>query len=158
MSRHFHYNGDVNIEHGGTYYALDTFKYDYVDAVRVTPCSDAGGPDNVFWVETVTIILRDPDSEQAKRALDSCGPGLDEYNKLSKSHRRHALTLALLSYGCYDKVEYFNDLQGNPNPVVQVGPKQGHASKEFGSVKVEVVLKDRPNALRNYVRAMCRKL
>lgn len=55
--RHWHYNGDVNIEHGGFFYDLSTFEQGYVDVVRVVPCSDAGGPDNYFWLQKLNAVI-----------------------------------------------------------------------------------------------------
>ena len=49
------YFGDVNIEHGGVFYTLKGYRDGYVSAVRVTACSDAGGPDNCFWMEHLTL-------------------------------------------------------------------------------------------------------
>jgi hypothetical protein len=45
---------------------------DYVILVRVTPCSDAGGPSNLYAVEIGSIYLPE-DADKRKRALDCCG-------------------------------------------------------------------------------------
>jgi len=50
------YSGDVDLEHGGFYW-LDEGDEDFVTAVDVIPCSDAGGPDNLFYIESGTIYL-----------------------------------------------------------------------------------------------------
>ena len=72
MAKHWHYLGDVNLEHGGAYFRESDWS-DHVDCVQVTPCSDAGGPDNLFWVESGTIYLGNP--EHVTSALESCGWG-----------------------------------------------------------------------------------
>ena len=63
------YMGDVNIECGG-YYWRDVGEDDYVEAVQVTPCSDAGGPDNLFYVEKGSIYLGNAD---LANVLDTIG-------------------------------------------------------------------------------------
>ncbi len=64
------YIGDVNIREGGYYWREDDSE-DYVLAVQVTPCSDAGGPANMFWIESGSIYLGD--TERQNRALDCIG-------------------------------------------------------------------------------------
>jgi hypothetical protein len=71
MAKRWHYSGDINLEHGGYFWKEDGAD-DYVLAVRVTPCNDAGGLDNMYWVEQGSIYLPN-DSEKRKRALDCCG-------------------------------------------------------------------------------------
>ena len=57
----WNYNGDMGLEYGGFYWREDGAD-DYVLAVRVTPCSDAGGPDNLFHIESGSIYIgTDPD-------------------------------------------------------------------------------------------------
>lgn len=68
--KHWHYQGDVNIEHGGMYYCLDGFDQGYAECVRVTPCSNAGGPDNTFWIEQLTVDIGD----HALLAFSGVGP------------------------------------------------------------------------------------
>ena len=43
----WNYNGDINLREGGFFWREDG-QDDYVLAVRVTPCSHAGGPCNLF--------------------------------------------------------------------------------------------------------------
>lgn len=54
----WNYCGDMNLECGGYYWQEDG-AYDYVLAVQVTPCSDCGGPVNLFWIEKGSIYLGD---------------------------------------------------------------------------------------------------
>lgn len=113
--RRFFYNGDINIEHGGYFYALDTWKWGYVDVVRVTPCSDVGGPDNVFWIETLTVNI--PEGEKLKSALETCGwlSGKQgtEYNEMTLAQRRHVIVDACVSYGHYDQ---------HSSEMIRIGP------------------------------------
>lgn len=68
------YSGDMNLEHGGLFWrpgSRDPFpEADYVEAVQVTPCTDAGGPDNLFCIESGSIYMP---RDGYETALDSCG-------------------------------------------------------------------------------------
>lgn len=142
-----HYSGDINIEHGGVLYSLANAKYDYADAVRVTPVSDAGGPANQFWVETIVVNLpTDPDG--IERVLGCIGLTTEEYKTLTRARRLHALVDACICYGKYDQ---------DKSEVVQVGVKvdpfwsaEHHAG--FDPVKVDVVLRGNAS-LKRYARS-----
>lgn len=110
------YNGDVNIRYGGYYWKEDGAD-DYVLAVLITPCSDAGGPDNQFWIEEGLIWLGD--SERQTRALDCIGvvPG--------DATRRDYVEAALAYYGIERDSE--QTLQ-----TLQIGAKAGDASHSWG--------------------------
>ena len=41
------YTGDINLEHGGTFYRVEGYTAYYV---QIVPESDLGGPDNVFMI------------------------------------------------------------------------------------------------------------
>lgn len=98
MARRFFYSGDVSIEHGGMFYCLDSWQWGYVDALRVVPVSDAGGPDNVFWLEKLTINLRT--GAELDSILQTSGWTREDIPKGAAS--RHFLVQAHVSYGAYD--------------------------------------------------------
>lgn len=141
-----HYSGDINIEHGGVLYSLANAHYHYADAVRVTAVSDAGGPDNQFWVERIVVNFpTDPDG--VKQVLDCIGVTMEEYKALSRARRLHALVDACIAYGKYDQ---------DKSEVVQVGAKvdpfwsaEHHGG--FDPVKVDVVLRGNAS-LKRYAR------
>lgn len=95
------YSGDLNIEHGGMFYSLQTWKNDYVNVLRVVPCSDAGGPDNCFWIEHLTVTIQN-DATKRQSALDVIGVDAEAFKKMKPAARRHALIEAHVSYGYYD--------------------------------------------------------
>ena len=64
----WNYNGDVGLRHGGFYWREDGAD-DYVVVVDVTPCSAAGGPDNLFWIAEGSVYIT---PERAATALESC--------------------------------------------------------------------------------------
>lgn len=66
------YSGDISLEHGGTFWKWDGDP-DYVEAVRVTPCSDVGGPDNLFCIETGSIYFPSDDVKTRNAMLDTIG-------------------------------------------------------------------------------------
>jgi hypothetical protein len=103
-SRHWHYTGDVSIEHGGTFYHFDDFKYGYVNAWRVQPCSDAGGPDNEFWIEELTVIIDPHGSTQRRQCMACVGLTTAQLHEATRYQRRHMLFNAALSYGRYDQL------------------------------------------------------
>jgi hypothetical protein len=73
--REWNYSGDINLEYGGLFWREDGAD-DYVCAVEVTPCSEAGGPNNAWWVEEGTIYLP-TDQDKRKRALDCIGANVE---------------------------------------------------------------------------------
>lgn len=107
------YQGDVNLEYGGFFYNLDNWPY-YVHAWRVTPCSDAGGPENQFWLEELTVNV-DPKmgDGRVEQALKSCD-WVDESKSWTPAERRHRVTSAMLHYGYFDV---------SSRITLQVGPK-----------------------------------
>lgn len=102
--RKWEYMGDVSIQHGGYFWCDDTAEDDYVDAVRVTPCSSAGGPDNMFWVESYTVILP-RDIETLRSVLSTSGwePDAGEYADATPAAKLGMLVDACISYGKYDQ-------------------------------------------------------
>lgn len=150
----WHYSGDVNIEHGGYFYNLDNWQYDYVEMVRCVPCSDGGGPDNQFWVEDLTVNLPhgvtklETDAARVKMILD-CGMDMDEYAGCTERVQRHWLVDACLQYGKYDTNTTFE---------VQVGKEidPSWSGREFVALQGSDLNVLRSNAsLRNWVRARC---
>lgn len=97
-----HYSGDVNIEHGGFFYSFEGWQYDYADFVRCTPCSEADGPDNCFWIERGTINIPKRDSERFTQALGCIGITSEEWADMKPARQRHTLIDACLAYGFYD--------------------------------------------------------
>lgn len=99
----WYYYGDINLEYGGIFYTDRQF--DYFDAVRVTPCSDAGCQDNVFWIESGSIVV--PKPEKVEEALRSCG--ITTHQDVND----HELACALASYGYFET---------DTTETIQIGP------------------------------------
>lgn len=71
MAYEWKYYGDMNIEYGGMF-VLDEGDDDFVRAVEVIPCSDAGGPDNLFVVEEGSIYMP-TDTAKRNNAISCIG-------------------------------------------------------------------------------------
>ena len=111
------YSGDVNLEHGGVYIDISTWRWGYCAAVRVTDLASARGFDGAVLIERVTINGTD-DSERIRRAVASCG----DYARVAyqrplraspasiKNALRFMLAEALLLYGHFDPDDGTYDL------------------------------------------------
>lgn len=132
--RTWNYNGDLNIEYGGFWWREDGAE-DYVLAVRVTPCVDAGGPDNCYWVEQGSIYMP-LDSAKRHSALQVCGYEDDP------APTRSMLVDAFMAYGGIERHTF------NGERVVQVGKK---TSESRETITPDVVLRGNAS-LRNYVK------
>jgi hypothetical protein len=112
MTTRAHYWGDVNPEYGGYFYDSTNFCWGYSMVVRITPCSDAGGPDNCWWIDVLTVNFPDDDSERYA-ILDACGI---ELRQLTPFQRNCAMVDACLSYGKYDQDSSTMVRIGAPDP------------------------------------------
>lgn len=101
MKHRIFYTGDINPENGGFFYTLEGVKFDYVSVLRITPCSDAGGPDNLFWLERLTVNLRN--GAELYRLLTDCGYTVESFATASKAIRRHIAIQAHIYAGAYDQ-------------------------------------------------------
>jgi len=113
----YQYNGDVDVENGGYWASTgpEERRYGYSSVVRVTPCADAGGPDNMFWVETLTVNI--PDDKRLAMAFDFCGYKEDWLKGLTPFQRFCRAVDACLSVGHYEP-----DDTGRPwSQLVQIG-------------------------------------
>lgn len=53
------YDGDMNVENGGSYYNLDSLKWGYVDVISVEPAAwlEAKDTNNIYYVSTKSIAM-----------------------------------------------------------------------------------------------------
>lgn len=133
----WNYNGDINLEYGGFFWREDGAD-DYVLVVRVTPCSDAGGPNNQFWIEQGSVYMPN-DADKRRRALSVCG---------WENEAEPSRGMLVDAHMAYDGVQ--RDSM-NGQTVVQIGAKADEPGHGWGDVEVTKVI--RGNAkLANYVR------
>jgi hypothetical protein len=150
MPKRWNYNGDISLKHGGFYWREDGLGLDdYVIAVRVTPCSDAGGPDNVFHIETGSIYMPQ-EIDAANRALACCGYSIDANGTVTDctgvrhtgKRARAILVDAWLAYHGTDReAEY----------IVRIGPAEPGAQGWCADEEPNRILRA-GSSLRNYVK------
>lgn len=90
--------GDADMTQGGGFYSLEEWKNGFVEIIRVTPCADAGGPSNQFWIELGSVYT-ERSKEEIQRALCCCG--LDDkevWKQYTRAERRHLIVEAILAY------------------------------------------------------------
>lgn len=136
--KRWNYSGDINVEEGGFYWKEDGAD-DYVLAVRVTPCADAGGPSNLFWIESGSVYLGDKVKQDSSLSIIGVEPG--------EATRRDYVEAAL-AYGGVEP-DYYNG-----RLVVQIGkPQEASDSWQWGGAgDVDVQLRGNASLAR-YIRA-----
>lgn len=119
----WYYYGDVDIEHGGFFYDLETNDWDngFFDVVRVTPASHVGGPNNQFLIEALTGLV--PDTAKSLRFCVVFGAEDDTEAPTSK----HVIAAACIAYGKYDPANCFPD---HHSTVVQVGKRDEYMPED----------------------------
>lgn len=144
----WNYSGDINIEHGGMFWREDGAE-DYVLAVRVTPCSDAGGPNNLYDIETGSIYLP-PEPAKVASAVSCVGytinanGDLETGREVLKKGSREYRWLIVEAFCAYAGID--RDIE----TVVRIGPKEDVAFYGWNP-EPDTIL--RSNAkLANYVR------
>lgn len=146
MARHkWNYNGDINLRYGGFWWKEDDAD-DYVLAVRVTPCSDGGGPDNLYLVEQGSIYMPlDP----AKRHSALQGCGYENEETPSRSMLVDAFMASnrpSMAYWGIERDTY------NGETVIQIGKHKKDTSRDGWSPEPDVILRGNAS-LERYVRA-----
>lgn len=170
----WHYSGDINIEHSGMFYNLATFEGGHVECWRLQPCSDAGGPDNCYWIEHLVVIIHDgwknafwgvgttvsarrahralhdmDSAERTESALACIGYDspdmLADWDKRTLAERKHIIFEACIAYGHYDQESV---------TLIRVGPNQEGIAAGKDRYDPETVLRSNTN-LHNYVRGKC---
>jgi hypothetical protein len=144
MSRRWYYMGDINLEHGGTFFNFSDMKHGYVTTVEVIGLGSAIGFPGAILIEERTVIM--DRKEKWASALSTIGASLlpngdidDNGDPIRKATLawRMCLAYALSGYGCFD-TERSETLQ--PNPSGPLSHDGWHATRI------------RSNGLRGYVR------
>lgn len=144
----YRYQGDVSLRHGGYYFSVgkEETKYGYSSVVRVTPCSDAGGPDNLFWVETLLVNIPSVEDRAKNKMLDYVDMSEEKLKAMTPAQRFAELVYACMAYGCYSRED-----TGRPsNQTVQIGPKDEFYSGHE-EIPVDVQLRA-GSSLRNWLK------
>jgi len=152
MAKRWHYCGDISLENGGYFWREDGAE-DYVNCVRVTPCSDAGGPDNVYWVQIGSVYVGEADDPGRASALESCGYELSDF---PVRQRRAVLVEAMVGYrGLESSVVHFRGQMRNTEITVQIGKHADRFRDTHDPAPVpDVILRANASLLR-FVRREC---
>lgn len=137
------YTGDVNIEYGGTFYSVSDIQWGYCNAVRVQPLSDAGGPDNQYSIERITINI-----PETRKSTEEC---IQEPKLLAifdsietpADVRQAILIESALSYGHYE-------IDSTEN--IQVGKRCEYTGHKDGHSHIDKFLRESCD-LANYVKS-----
>lgn len=156
MSHRWHYVGDMDLENGGYFWREDDAA-DYVCVVDVTACADAGGPSNLFHIETGTIFMP-TDREEISIVLKCSDHKLADNGDLVSTDGK---TVAKGSFRWRSIVAEASRAYHGLQPdawgaatVVQIGKDEGPFVRGGWSPNPDVIL--RGNAkLENYVRREC---
>ncbi len=109
------YTGDMSLEYGGFYWK-DEGDPESVEALKVTPCSDAGGPDNLFHVESGTVYMN---PERLESALDVIG-------LTPETASRNDVIYAFQAYSGLDRDAYGGER------VIRIGPDESDYMRRSG--------------------------
>lgn len=137
MAHRWQYEGDIDCRHGGLWWR-DPDAPDYVDAVQVTPCSNGGGPDNLFHIETGIIYLP-VESEERAHALAMIGVVPKDATLGDLVH----------AFNCYYGIE--RDAYSKGVHVVQIGAKPDGGSYAGWHPMPDTILRGNAS-LRRFVR------
>lgn len=106
----WHYQGDISLEHGGTFMRFTEWKHGYAEVVEVTDLDSATGFPGAVLIEERTVIIDRP--EYWSQALGVIGATLIEGDAIEDNGKatyrkgslawRMCLTYALSAYGYYD--------------------------------------------------------
>ena len=103
MAKRWKYQGDVNLQNGGTFYDFSEWKYGYVPAVEVIDLDSAAGFDGAVLIEPMSINV-EHSQEELQRALDVIGAkflpngDIDDNGRIIK--RRTAAHRFCIAYAC----------------------------------------------------------
>ncbi len=120
------YQGDVSLEYGGSYIDLSTWKDGYCSAVRIIDLDSGCGFTGAVMIEHV-VILGIHDKKRIHDAMRCCDIDFTSWNTRDKESVRLAIAESLLSYGCYDPDDAWDNYQSHHTEILQLeadGPMQ----------------------------------
>lgn len=106
MTKTWYYQGDVNLENGGTFYCLDEVRWGYAEAVSVMCCKEGGAQSNCWWISE-NVINMDCSTATIGNILKWAGVESENPTVLEK-------VIAMHEYGRYEQ---------QTGVVVQIGPE-----------------------------------
>ncbi len=131
------YRGDRDLCEGGFFWKEDDAD-DYVLAVEVIPCSAAGGPDNLFWINEGSIYIT---PERAKQAMEGY------YEPDSEPTRGDIVEAIMSHYG----------MERDAETVLRIGKPEADPDQwrfDSSNMEVDVVLRG-GSSLERWVKREC---
>ena len=149
MAKRWKYQGDVNLQHGGTFYDFSDWQYGYVSAVEVTNLDSAAGFTGAVLIEPMSIVI-ERSAEQLAQALSLIGakllPNGDIDDNGSIIKRRTAAHRFCIAYACQSYG--YADRETENSEILQLDREAPMAKEGWTATK-----RLRANAsLENYVR------
>ncbi len=148
------FNGDVNLEYGGSFIDLSTWDDGYCDAVRITDLDSACGFTGAVLINHI-VINGTTDAARIRTALHSCGGCADRQRPEGftpaeyKQTLRHEIADALMSYGFTDPNDGWDGYRSHHTEVIQC---ENDGPMTFDGWKADKRL--RGNDLAGYVAAV----
>lgn len=149
MATRWNYRGDINLAHGGYFWKEDG-QDDYVLCVDITPCSAAGGPDNVYHIG-VGIIYLPTDKAKRKSALDCCGWLQVEPDGTPLDRDGRPLPSRVARAALVDAFKAYHGVEVDEVNIVRIGPKDPDAYGWCADNEPDFVLRSDAK-LENFVR------
>lgn len=118
METRWHFTGDVNLEYGGSFIDLSTWRDGYCSAVRVTDLDSACGFTGACLIEHA-VINGVTDTARVRQAMRYAGLENGFCRGMSKLAIRHAIAEALMSYGYADPDDGWDGYQSGNSETVQ---------------------------------------
>ena len=112
------YQGDRNLEYGGSFIDISTFPNGYCTAVRVTDLDSGCGFRGAIMIEHV-VINGTTDRQRVRQAIASCG-GLARFP--NRECVRHWVADCLLNYGFFDPDNSWDGYQSFHTEILQLEP------------------------------------
>lgn len=146
MATRWTYLGDVDPQNGGMLIRVCP-EHGYADVARITPCADAGGPSNMFWIEALTVVGLD-NPLRRENAARACSWNVSPTPRTMREWVK--LAEMFVSYGYYDPA---NCHPKRHTETVQVGPDDPFYDFARGErIAATVRLRSNANIMR-YLRA-----
>ncbi len=118
------FNGDVNLEYGGSFIDLSTWHWGYCSAVRVTDLDSGCGFTGAVMIEHVVINGTD-DSKRIRQAMDSYGSYYgNRHSSIDPTRHKENLRLviaeSLMSYGYSDQDDGWDGYGSHHTEILQL--------------------------------------
>lgn len=142
MSTHrWKYFGDIDERCGGMW--VRPTDDGCADVIRITPCADAGGPENLYWVEILTVYGLD-EEDKRRDVENSVGWNMENAST-------HKWAEAFVIYGYYDPANCYPSASSE---IVQVGKTRDEYCRDKMEHEKTTVLLHGNASIKRYARRL----